>query len=196
MAGTLTKLAGADLETVAGRALLPPEARLPLRDCAEIGDALDRLESAGFATEAARMLAHALPKREGVWWACVCAAHTAPPDLTEADRLAREAAELWVRQQKDEPRRAAMAHAEAAGFQTPEAWAGVAAFWGGDSMAPVGQAAIPPGPELTGTAVAGSVALSAVRGDFALRDARLKRFLESGRNIAAGGAGRIAPEQP
>ncbi len=194
MSAVLTKLAGADLATVAGRALLPPEARLPLRDCAEIADALDRLESAGFATEAARMLAHALPKREGVWWACVCAAHTAPPDLADPDRMAREAAELWVRQQKDEPRRAAMAHAEKAGFQTPEAWAAVAAFWGGDSMAPIGQAPIPPGPELTGTAVAGSVALAAVRGDFALQAARLKRFLESGRDIAAGGAGRIAPE--
>lgn len=194
MSAALTKLAGADLATVAGRALLPPEARLPLRDCTEIADALDRLESAGFATEAVRMLAHALPKREGVWWACVCAAHTAPPDLADPDRMAREAAELWVRQQKDEPRRAAMAHAEKAGFQTPEAWAAVAAFWGGDSMAPIGQAPIPPGPELTGTAVAGSVALAAVRGDFALQAVRLKRFLESGRDIAAGGAGRITPE--
>ncbi len=104
-------------------------------------DAIVRLEAAGFAAEAVRMMAHALPKRESVWWACMCAANTAPADLPEPDRLARETAELWVRQQKDEQRRAAMTHAEASGFQTPEAWSGVAAFWSGDSMSPVGQPA-------------------------------------------------------
>ena len=42
-----------------------------------------------------------------------------------------------------------------------------------------------------GVAVAGSVALAAVRGDVAQRDARLHQFLESGRNIATGGLGRL-----
>lgn len=195
MGETLTKLSGIDLATVLSRARLPPEAQAPLAGCAGVGEAIDRLEAAGFAAEAARVLALAMPQRECVWWTCVCAAHTAPPDLPEDDRQAREMAELWVRQQKDEPRRAAFAHAEKAGFQTPEAWAAAAAFWSGDSIAPIGQPAIPPGPELTGTAAAGSIALSAVRGDFSRQAARLKRFLESGRNIASGGAGRIPPEQ-
>jgi hypothetical protein len=196
MAGTLTKLAGVQLATVLECASLPQEARVPLLGCTDIADAIDRLEGAGLATEATRVLAHALPKREGVWWACMCAASNAPPDLAEPDRLARETAELWVRQQKDEQRRAAMAHAEASGFMTPEAWSGVAAFWSGDSMAPLGQAAVPPLPYLTGTAVSGAVTLAAVRGDGKRHAARLKRFLESGRNIAAGGPGRIPLETP
>jgi hypothetical protein len=196
MAGTLTKLAGVEFATVLSRAALPPEAQAPLQGCTEIGDAIVRLEAAGFATEAVRVMAHALPKREGVWWACMCALSTAPTDLGEADRLARETAEVWVRQQKDEQRRAAFAHAEASGFQTPEAWSGVAAFWSGDSMSLVGLPPVPPGPELPGTAISGAVALSAVRGDVLKRAARLKRFLESGRNIAAGGPGRMPPEEP
>jgi hypothetical protein len=196
MAGTLAKLAGVELATVLDRAALPPEAQAPLQGCADIGDAVARLEAGGFATEAVRVLAHALPKREGVWWACMCAVNTAPADLGEPDRLARETAELWVRQQKDEQRRAAFAHAETAGFQTPEAWAGVAAFWSGDSMAPVGLPVVPPGPGLTGTAVSGAVALASVRGDVKRQAARLKRFLESGRNIGAGGPGRMPPEEP
>ena len=196
MAGTLTKLADAHLATALARAQLPPEAQEPLAGCVAIEEALGRLDTAGFTAEAVRVLAHAMPKRECVWWACVCAAHTAPADLPEQDRLAREMAELWVRQQRDEQRRAAMDHAEKGGFQSPEAWAGVASFWSGDSMAPVGQAAIPPGPELTATAVSGAIALAAVRGNATLHQARLKRFLDSGRNIAAGGAGRITPEQP
>lgn len=196
MAGTLTKIAGVELAPVLQRAALPPEAQGSLQGCADIADALLRLEAAGFAADAVRVLAHALPKREAVWWACMCAVNTAPPDLGEADRLARETAELWVRQQKDEQRRAAFAHAEASGFQTPEAWSGVAAFWSGNSMSLVGLPPVPPAPHLTGTAVAGAVALAAVRGEVKRQPARLKRFLESGRNIAAGGPGRMGPEAP
>jgi hypothetical protein len=196
MAGTLTKLAGIDLAVVVDRAALSREAMAPLQGCADIADAVTRLEAAGFATEAVRVLAHALPKREGVWWACMCAANTTPADLTEPDRLARETAELWVRQQKDEQRREAMAHAEAGEFRSPESWAGVAAFWSGDSMSPVGMPPVPPPPHAAGGAVAGAVALSAVRGDLTRHQARLIRFLESGRNIAAGGPGRMQPEEP
>jgi hypothetical protein len=61
-------------------------------------------------------------------------------------------------------------------------------------MSPEGQPAIPPAPHLTGTAVAGAVALAAVRGDPTRQQARLRRFLESGRNIAAGGPGRLPAE--
>jgi hypothetical protein len=196
MAGTLTKLVGAELASVIDRATLAPEAQAPLQGCADVADAIVRLEVSGFTSEAVRMLAHALPRREGVWWACMCAANTAPADLPEPDRLARETAELWVRQQKDEQRRTAMAHAEASGFQTPEAWSGVAAFWSGDSMSPVGQPAVPPPPTAVGGAVAGAVALAASRGDIKRHAERLKRFLESGRNIAAGGPGRMPPEAP
>jgi len=196
MAETLAKLAGADLATVVERATLSAEALKSLQGCTDVADAVVRLEAAGFAPEAVRVMAHALPKREGVWWACMCAVNTMPDDLPATDRLARETAELWVRQQKDEQRRTAMTHAEAAGFQSPEAWSGVAAFWSGDSMSPIGMPAVPPPPQEVGGAVAGAVALSAVRGDLRRHNERLKRFLESGRNIAAGGPGRMPPEAP
>jgi len=187
---------GVQLPLVMERAALSPEAAGPVQGCVDVADAITRLETGGFASEAVRVLAHALPKREAVWWACMCAVSTAPADLKDQDRLARETAELWVRQQKDEQRRTAMTHAEAGGFQTPEAWAGVAAFWSGDSMSPVGVPAVPPPPDAAGRAVAGAVALAAVRGDVTRHAARLKRFLESGRNIAAGGPGRMPPEGP
>jgi hypothetical protein len=139
-------------------------------------------------------MAFALPKRECVWWACMCARHTTPPDLTEADAAAVAGAEAWVRQQTDETRREAFEHAQRANFGTAEAWAAVAAFWSGDSMSPLGQPKTPPAPHLTGTAAVGSVTLSAVRTYPARRDERLRRFLTSGREIAAGQAGRLPPE--
>ena len=71
-----------------------------------------------------------------------------------------------------------------------------AAFWSGDSMSPLGQPAVPPPASAIGRGGGGAVALSAVRGDVKRHAERLKRFLESGRNIAAGGPGRMPPETP
>lgn len=87
-----------------------------------------------------------------------------------------------------------MALAEAIGFQTPEAWAAVGAFWSGGSISPPEQPPVAPPAHLTGVAVAGAVALAAVRGDAGRQLARLTRFLASAREIAAGGAGRLPPE--
>ena len=196
MSENLGKILVTDFTAIRPRVGLSTDASTVLTNVTLVPDALQRLESGGFLVEAARLMAHALPKREAVWWACMCAFHTAPPDLPETDRLARETAENWVRQQTDKLRREAMGKAEAGDFATPEAWAAVAAFWSGDSMAPEGQAAVPPAPHLCGTAVAGAVVLAAVRGDPIRQPARLKRFLESGRNIAAGGPGRLTPEDP
>jgi hypothetical protein len=194
MARTFTKLAIDDLATLLRRAALSEDGAACVAGCSDVAQALERLESSGFAAEAVRVLAHALPKREGVWWACVCAAHTTPPDLSEADELARLSAEQWVRQQKDALRRDAMTHAEAGGFMSAEAWSAIAAFWSGDSLAPPGAPPIAPLPEQTGTAVAAAVTLASVRGDGKRFTERLQRFLESGRDILSGGTGRMAPE--
>src|SRR5262249_26331594 len=64
----------------------------------------------------------------------------------------------------------------------------------GDSMAPLEAPKVPPQPHFPGLAAAGSVALAAVRGQPVRREARLKQFLVSARDIANGGAGRLEPE--
>lgn len=186
------KLRDADAREVLSRAALSPEARAALGDALEMPAIAERLASAGFLIEAARCYAHALPRREAVWWACMCALHTAPDDLPEPDRAAREAAESWVRSQSEESRRTAMELAGKVGFQSPEAWAAVGAFWSGPTIGPASAPLNPPAPHLAGVAVAGAVALAAVRGEAAKRPARLGRFLASARDITAGGAGRIA----
>lgn len=195
MGATLDKLAESNLDDVRGRLELPDEAAELVGGCKATADALAQLESHGFLIEAVRLLAHALPKREATWWACMCAHHTAPIDLPEPDRTAVTAAEQWVRRQADEPRRAAFAAAQQAGFGSPEAWAAVAAFWSGNSMSPLGQPEVPPADHLTGTAVIGAVALAAVRIRPERQKQRLARFLESAHNIAAGGSGRLPPEE-
>ena len=184
-----------DLARVLPHLQLDADGKAKLGDCKHSVEALDRLEQAGLLDEAARLVAHALPPREAVWWACACSRHTAPSGTNpEAETTVRAAAEEWVRRQTDELRRAAMSEAEKTGFNSPEAWAAVAAFWSGDSMAPLEAPKVPPQPHFPGLAVAGSVALAAVRGKAVRREARLKRFLMSARDIANGGAGRLDTE--
>jgi hypothetical protein len=193
---TLAKVQPLELPALIARAELSPEAGPKIVGCTSAADALAGLEAAGLQLDAVRLFAHALPRREAVWWACMCARHTAPADLPEADRAALDAAEVWVRRQTDETRRAAMDKAQAAGMRTPETWAAVAAFWSGDSMSPPDQPKVPPAPHFTAKAVIGAVQLASVRGHPTRQPARLAAFLKSARDIAAGGAGRLEPEQP
>ena len=190
----LAKLRAAPLATVRESGELSAAALALIAGCADAPAALEALEADGMATDAVKLVAHALPRHEGVWWACMCARATMPADLPPADRAALDAAEAWVRKPSDENRRAAFAAAEQARFGTPEAWAGVAAFWSGDSMAPAGQPAVPPAPHLAGLAITGAVTLASVRADPTRQAARLARFLASGRDIASGGPGRMDPE--
>lgn len=189
----MDKLRTADLDEVAARVALGPEARAASAGAATVPALIATLAAGGFLAEAARCFAHALPKREAVWWGCMCATGSAPEDLPALDRAAREAAETWVRTQTEEARRQAMALADQLGFQTPEAWTAVGAFWSGPSIAPADQPVNPPAPHLTGVAVAGAVILASVRGDPARRLLRLERFLSSAREIAQGGTGRLTP---
>nr|WP_255575294.1 hypothetical protein [Caldovatus aquaticus] len=174
---------------------LDAEGAALLDGAADAAQGVERLAAARRMPEAMRLIAHALPKREAVWWACMCARAVPDPALPPPDRAALEAAERWVRRPDEASRRAAEAAAQQTRFRSPEAWAAMGAFWSGGSMAPPGQPAVPPAEHLTGVAVAGSVVLSAVRLRPERQDARFERFLASARDIAAGGAGRIPPEE-
>ena len=188
------KLAAALLPDVLQRCDLPPEARALVEGRNDAMSIISALANGGFPIEATRVFAHALPKREAVWWACMCAAHTTPAEPGAADTKARELAEIWVRQQTDEIRRAAMEEARRAGFQSPEAWAAVAAFWSAGSLAPPTAPVVPPPAHLTGVAVAGAVALASVRGAPNRQKQRLALFLQSAHDIAIGGPGRLQVE--
>ena len=182
-----------DMAALLPSAGLPPDAAACVAGLDTLA-ALDALEAGAWLAEATRLCAHALPRREAVWWACMCARHTAPATLGEPDRDAFNAAKLWVRSQSDADRRTAFAHAQKAGFATPEAWAAVGAFWSGESLAPEGQAAVTPPAHVAASAVAGAVALSAVRDAPDRREARLRQFIASAREIGAGHSGRLPAE--
>lgn len=190
-----SKISG-ELARILPHLRLAAEAAAVLDGCIETTEALSRLEQAGFLGEAAQLVAHALPAREAVWWACACTRHTASSSTnSEAEATIRAAAEEWVRRQTDEQRWVAMKEAEQSNFQSPEAWAALAAFWSGVSMAPPDLPRVPPQAHFPGLAVAGAVAMSAVRGSALNRETRLRTFLASAKDIASGGKGRIDVEK-
>jgi hypothetical protein len=127
----------------------------------------------------------------------MCADAVPPPAMKPADLAVRQAAEAWVRKPTEESlRRTAWELAQKTDFRSPEAWAAVGAFWSGGSMAPEGAPVVPPGDNLTGVANSGAVMMAWVRGHPERANDRMTRFLAAARDIAAGGAGRIQPEEP
>ncbi len=112
--------------------------------------------------EAVRFVAHALPKREAVWWGWVCARRAAGENPAPKIKSALDATERWIAQPTDENRRAAMAAAQKAEVGTAAGCAGLAAFFSGGSLAPPEAPAVPPGEFLTAKAVAGAVIFAAL----------------------------------
>ncbi len=115
--------------------------------------------------DAVRFLAHALPKREAVWWAWMCARRVVGENPPPKIKAALAATEKWIAQPNDENRRAAMDAAEKADIGTPAGCAGLGAFFSGDSLAPAGQPPVPPGEYLTAKAVSGAVLFAALGGE-------------------------------
>ena len=150
----------ADLADVAGvgedgRNLLKPEHKPH--------EYLSALTGAAQHTDAVRVLAHALPRREGVWWAWATAKRASGAEPAPAVKAALDATERWIAQPTEDNRRTCMARGEAAGFDTAAGCAALAAFLSGPTVAPPHiEQAVPPPDYAAAKAIAGAVLISAV----------------------------------
>lgn len=133
--------------------------------------------------DAVQFLAHALPKREAVWWGWVCARRAAGDSPAPAIKAALEATEKWIAQPTEEKRRAAMSAAEGAGFGTAAGCAALAAFFSGGSLAPPDAPVVPPGEYLTAKAVGGSVLLAAVAPEPEKAPEKFKNYVAQGLDV-------------
>ena len=184
--GGLTKVAAKTAAEVCKQFPLGDEAKKLLRDGMTPRQFLDALVEKQQFPDAARFLAHALPKREAVWWACLCArqAHgaNAPPPAGPA--LA--AAEKWASDPSEDNRRAAQAAATAAGMGAPAGCAAMAAFFSGGSLAPPAAPVVPPGEQLTAHAAAGAVMLAAVLTEPQKAPEKYRKFFALGVDVGNG----------
>lgn len=187
--GPMVKITAPDATAACGLFELDEAAR-PLAEAGgSVAELFDRLVAGGCYMDAVRLLAFNLPRREAVWWACLCVRDVLGPDPDPADLAAVAAAERWAAEPTEENRRAANDQAEALEFETAAAWAAAAAFWSAGSLAPAGLPSVPPPPGLTGTAVSGALILAATTDDPEVTQARYQKFLARGADIARGGRG-------
>lgn len=192
----LIKIATRRIDEVVAHAGLEPAALALLRMDSPIEAAIELLGAQHRALDAIRLLAHSLPKREAVWFACTSCRAMIGGGLPGTDEKPVSRAEAWVFDPDDRRARAAYAEAEQSNFQSAGSWAAVAAFWSSSSLAPADQVVVPPAQYLTGVAVVGAITLAAVAEPVSEMDARYERFLRIGLDIARGGSGRHADGRP
>jgi len=152
-------------------------------------DFLNSLIASSIYIDALQFLAWALPKREAVWWSCLCTRELPLSESAPAFETAVKAAEEWVYRPNEENRRNAEKAGNAITDSHPSRWSAMAAFWSGGSLAPSGAPEVKPPDDFTAKAVAGAVLMAAGL-DPALAPARQKLFLDYGMDIARGGRGR------
>ena len=169
---------------VASVAELEDEALALLRPDIQPPEYINLLMENNLFADAVRFVAHALPKREGVWWGWICAKKSSGENPPPAVKASLEATEKWIAQPTDEHRRAAYDAADAAPFTTPAGCAGLAAFFSGDSLAPPDLPPVPPGEFLFAKAVSGAVIFAAVSKEPEKAPEKFKQFLAQGLDVA------------
>jgi hypothetical protein len=134
--------------------------------------------------EAVRLLAHALPKREAIWWAWTSARRVLAGDPPPKVRLALEATERWIRQPSEEARRPMLQIAEAAELGTPAGCAALAVFLSGGSIAPPTAPVVEPAEFAAAKAIGGGVVLAAVATEPERAPEKFREFIAQGVHIA------------
>lgn len=134
-------------------------------------------------------LAHSLPKRESIWWACVCV-RSATDDKSEADDLASlQMAEKWVYGPSEKTRRLCGTLAEKGEYKTAQNWTAAAVFWSGGSIIDEDEPVVEPAPYLYAHAVSGAILTAVGTADTDQIEERFQKYIQHGLNIADGGNG-------
>lgn len=170
-------------ESVATVAELGEEAMALMKPEQHPLEYVDLLMSKSLYPDAVRFVAHALPKREAVWWGWMSARRGSGENPPPKIKAALEATERWIAQPNDENGRLAKAAADTAKIETAAGCAGLAAFFSGESLGPPDLPAVPPGPYLAAKAVSGAVNLAAMSGEPKQAPEKFKSFVAQGVDV-------------
>lgn len=129
-------------------------------------------------------LAHALPKREAVWWACRAVSNLT--GVAEGADKQLAAAEAWVREPDEARRRAALEAAMMTASLAPGRWCAFAAGWSSGSSSLDETLSAPVQPHMTAHAVYIAVLRAADHIGYVDYAARLKACVASGAAFAEG----------
>lgn len=181
-----------DLELASGRSVadvlgaldLEDEGREILEGAPDLKAGVQALVDGERFADAVAVLAHALPDREGVGWAWVCAREATPKDSPDEIEGVLKATRAWIQDPSEEARRAAMAASEAAGLETSAGFTGLAAFFCGESIGPPDLDPVPPPQGMVGTLVTACIAIAAAEGEPEEVEGQLSRFAGRGMELA------------
>jgi hypothetical protein len=151
---------------------------------------IEKLSAAGKWMDAVKVMAHALPRREAVWWASVCAEQMNGPGGDADEVAALKAAENWVYEPTDEYRKKAFQLAQNSRTNSLGTLTALAAACSGgnlpldeDTEVELDAAVFPQ--------IVGGIVIMAATDEIERADEQFKRFLASGQDIACGGSGKI-----
>ncbi|MGH7468672.1 MAG: DUF6931 family protein [Longimicrobiales bacterium] len=157
-----TLRSGTAVPVICAAAELSEDGMEMLASAADARAFVERLTATRAWADAIAFLAHALPRRESVWWAYVCARDAAGEPPAAAYSASLEATKKWIAEPSGSNRQAALDAAEVVGIATPAGLAGLAAFLSGETLGPADAPPAPPAEFAAAKAVAGSVNLAAV----------------------------------
>lgn len=146
----------------------------------------DLLMEHGCYADARRVLAHALPKRRALWWACACARDGYPPVPPPAVAEVLDLVYRYAEGGDESSRRRAGAFGMQFGPNDLTNCLALAAFFSGDNISRPDLPVVSPAPFITGRFVEVVVYLAAVGKDPACYRDHLRRYLEHGFRIALG----------
>ena len=153
------------------------------------GEYLEKLIENKFYLDAIHLLSLALPKREAIWWACICAKYHEQQHNDEIYNAGIKAAENWVYDPSEKNRRIAEYYAEQGNYETAASWSAAAAFWAGGSITAEGEPTVEPAPYLYAHAVSGAIIMAVGMTETNDINEVYHQYLQHGINIANGGNG-------
>jgi hypothetical protein len=184
----LTLISGRTVREICGDFELQEEAKPHLGGEPAPHEFVDRLIRAKLYADATRFLAYGLPKRQAVWWSCLCVRSVPACYGDQISAEALQAAEAWVKSPVETNREAALEAGGKHKFEMPTApagWVAMAAGWSGEPTATENED-VPATPEhLTAHAASGAIILAATSEPERAAETYLK-FLETGVHIAQG----------
>jgi hypothetical protein len=107
--------------------------------------------------DAVRFQTYSLPKRQAVWWACLCLRSVSDPMRKPKQAEALKAVVRWVLDPSEEHRQAAGKAGKAATVNTPIGAIAMSVFFSGGSIMPPDKPVIPPDPLLTANILTGAI---------------------------------------
>jgi hypothetical protein len=171
---------------VCGRFRLGRVAAALLRDDLAPEQFVNLLTTRRLFKDATNFLAHALPKREAVWWAVLCIREVTGPAPPEPVAAALRAAEAWVQDPSEENRRSSRESAKAAGAGSPAGLVATAAFQSGGSLGSPDGPEVFPSEYATARGVANAIMFAALQSPSENAAERFPRFVARGVEVATG----------